>query len=151
MPSTSMQHSDWLPLHSPSTPPWLHCASDKTAQYVADPREFGASILVHTSVPFGIQHLDRKKDEVEQIILSHVKQVLPTLPQPAWTYCHRWRYSQVSRAFNGAPGCITINESPLLVVGGDAFVHHSNFDGCVESALSLVKRFSELNDIKGHL
>lgn len=36
-----------------------------------------------------------------------------------------------------APGCLVLHHSPLAVAGGDAFVH-SNFDGCIESALSIV-------------
>lgn len=35
------------------------------------------------------------------------------------------------------PGHMTIFDRPLLVCGGDAF-SHSNFDGCVESALSVL-------------
>lgn len=33
---------------------------------------------------------------------------------------------------------MTVLEQPPLVLGGDAF-SHSNFDGCVESALSVFK------------
>jgi hypothetical protein len=46
--------------------------------------------------------------------------------------------SQVVKPFPGSPGYVTLNESPLLIAAGDGFVH-SNFDGCVTSAMSVVK------------
>lgn len=36
------------------------------------------------------------------------------------------------------PGSMTVLGGPLLVCGGDAF-SHSNFDGCVESAVSVLR------------
>ena len=39
--------------------------------------------------------------------------------------------------YPGSPGCLVLNEEPLLVAGGDGFTH-SNFDGCVTSAESIV-------------
>lgn len=44
---------------------------------------------------------------------------------------------QVVTAVPGCPGHMTVLDRPPLVLGGDAF-SHSNFDGCVESALSVV-------------
>jgi renalase len=46
----------------------------------------------------------------------------------------------VSTPLDGAPGCLVLSHSPLVIAGGDAFTH-SNFDGCVESALSIVNKF----------
>ncbi|KAM9426846.1 renalase [Pholidichthys leucotaenia] len=97
----------------------------------------GPSLVVHTSVPFGLEHLEREKEEVQPIILAELHKLLPNLPQPVSIKCHKWRYSQVLTAVPDCPGHMTILEQPLLVAGGDAFVH-SNFDGCVESALSVI-------------
>lgn len=204
----------------------------------------GPSLVVHTSVPFGLQHLEWDKDDVQPIILQELHKLLPDLPQPISIKCQKWRYSQVrhwpERSFiiinstqldvqvcrynkvtkhfifilgnklcenslshlqqhhvttctwrrssmkgrvstllllvvplpqnhletggrtteldseKGAfdswplpslmqvltsvpdcPGHMTILNRPLLVCGGDAF-SHSNFDGCVESALSVL-------------
>lgn len=44
---------------------------------------------------------------------------------------------QVRTSVPDSPGHMTILDQPLLVCGGDAF-SHSNFDGCVESALSVL-------------
>jgi renalase len=45
---------------------------------------------------------------------------------------------QVVRPYPGAPGCVVLHEDPLLLAGGDGFVH-SNFDGCVVSAQKMVQ------------
>lgn len=124
----------------------------------------GPSLVVHTSVSFGLENLEKDKEEVQAIIVGELAQLLPALPQPVSLKCQKWRYSQVSPdqvtlqklcslqvSSNGhcccplqvltsvpdCPGHMTILDRPLLVCGGDAFTH-SNFDGCVESAESVV-------------
>lgn len=97
----------------------------------------GPSLVVHTSVPFGLEHLEKDKDDVQPIILQELYKLLPDLPQPISTKCQKWRYSQVLTSVPDCPGQITVLDRPLLVCGGDAFTH-SNFDGCVESALSVL-------------
>lgn len=49
----------------------------------------------------------------------------------------RYRPLQVLTSVPDCPGHMTILDRPALVCGGDAF-SHSNFDGCVESAQSVV-------------
>ncbi|XP_074400626.1 renalase isoform X2 [Zonotrichia albicollis] len=56
--------------------------------------EMGPSVVVHTTVSFGSEHLDSDPAEVQQIILSHLQRVVPSLPKPSNIKCHRWRYSQ---------------------------------------------------------
>ncbi|XP_055360213.1 renalase isoform X3 [Betta splendens] len=97
----------------------------------------GPSLVVHTSVQFGLEHLDRDKEDIQPVILQELYRLLPDLPQPMSIKCHKWRYSQVLTSVPDSPGHMTILEKPLLVCGGDAF-SHSNFDGCVESALSML-------------
>ena len=58
--------------------------------------EAGPSIVVHTSVPFSLQHLETDKEEMKHVIMSHLAQVLPDLPQPTEIKSHKWRYSQVN-------------------------------------------------------
>ena len=110
---------------------------------LSDPEGIGPSLLVHTSVPFGIKHLEKDLNDVKDIIISYVKQVLPDLPVPVNSRCIRWRYSQVSRGVEGSPGCAVFCDKPLLIACGDAFTH-TNFDGCIESALSVVDAFSKM-------
>ncbi|KAM4636021.1 renalase isoform 2-T2 [Discoglossus pictus] len=98
----------------------------------------GPSLVVHTSVPFGIEHLEQEKETVQPIILKQLEGVLPNLPKPMNIKCQKWRYSQVTEAFPGSPGQITLHSKPLLLCGGDGFTH-SNFDGCTESALRIVQ------------
>jgi hypothetical protein len=58
--------------------------------------EAGPSIVVHTSVPFSLQHLETDKEEMKDVIMSHLTQVLPDLPEPTEIKSHKWRYSQVN-------------------------------------------------------
>ncbi|KAM7381014.1 hypothetical protein PAMA_012043 [Pampus argenteus] len=97
----------------------------------------GPSLVVHTSIPFGVQHLEWEKKDVQPIILQELHKLLPGLPEPISIKCQKWRYSQVLNSVPNCPGHMTILNKPLLVCGGDAF-SHSNFDGCVESALSVL-------------
>lgn len=52
--------------------------------------------MVHTSVSFGLENLEKDKEEVQAIIMEELLKVLPGLPQPVSVKCHKWRYSQVS-------------------------------------------------------
>ncbi|XP_042647392.1 renalase isoform X3 [Tyto alba] len=57
--------------------------------------EIGPSVVVHTTVMFGSKHLDSDPAEVQQLILSHLERIVPSLPKLASIKCHKWRYSQV--------------------------------------------------------
>ncbi|XP_022112095.1 renalase-like [Acanthaster planci] len=119
----------------------------------ADAGSLGPSLVVHTSVPFGIQHLEADKDEIQRVIMQHLYQLLPDLPEPAEVKCLRWRYSQVTTPYEGNPGCIFLARLPTyaVVAAGDAFTH-SNLDGCISSAETtcerLVEYFTETNQLK---
>ncbi|XP_078422081.1 renalase isoform X1 [Cetorhinus maximus] len=102
--------------------------------------EVGPSIVVHTTVQFGVENMHKDKEEVELLILDQLQQVLPGLPKSISTKCHKWRYSQVIKSVLNCPGQMTLNGQPLLVCGGDGFTH-SNFDGCTESALTILDVF----------
>jgi len=126
--------------------PWAACYVSKNPviRYIAiDSRKRntesecrGPSMVVHTSVPFGIQNIERDKDDIQPIILQELHNILPDLPQPISVKCHKWRYSQVLSSVPDCPGQMTVHSRPPLLCGGDAFTH-SNYDGCVESALRL--------------
>ncbi|KAK7507957.1 hypothetical protein BaRGS_00000922 [Batillaria attramentaria] len=98
-----------------------------------DGKNVSPSVVVHTHVQFGLQHVDENKEEVKDVILSHLKECLPDLPPPAEVKSQKWRYSQVHRGYPGSPGCLTLQQQPLLVLAGDAFTL-STFDGCLDSA-----------------
>ncbi|NXF93529.1 RNLS Renalase, partial [Eubucco bourcierii] len=106
--------------------------------------EVGPSVAVHTTVTFGSQQLDSDPAEVQHLILSHLEKLLPSLPKPASIKCHKWRYSQVTRAVPSCPGQMILHTQPLLICGGDGFTH-SSFDGCLVSAVSLAEA------VKSHL
>ncbi|XP_023196745.1 renalase isoform X2 [Xiphophorus maculatus] len=110
----------------------------------------GPSLVVHTSVPFGLEHLENDKDAIQPIILQELQRLLPDLPQPVSIKFQKWRYSQVLTSVPNCPGHMTILEQPLLICGGDAFTH-SNFDGCVESALSVCRALQFLLDVKQNI
>ncbi|KAM9700117.1 renalase, partial [Menidia menidia] len=126
--------------------PWVaRYVSDSILRYVAvdnrkrgaEPPGVGPSLVVHTSVPFGLEHLERDKEEVQPIVLQELSRLLPDLPRPISIKCQKWRYSQVQTAVPDCPGHMTVSGRPPLLLAGDAF-SHSNFDGCLESALSAV-------------
>merc|ERR1711976_72429 len=107
--------------------------------------DVGSSVVVHTTVPFGIQNIEGDKDSVcSNMVLPRVKHILPALPPHARVKNHKWRYSQVHRGFVGAPGMIVLNEQPLMLAGGDAF-SYSKFDGCIDSAQKLASYISQFS------
>ncbi|XP_055470119.1 renalase isoform X1 [Psammomys obesus] len=100
--------------------------------------EFGPSMVIHTTVPFGVTHLEHSEEDVQELITQQLETILPALPQPVATKCQKWRYSQVTNSAANSPGQMTLHLNPFLVCGGDGFTH-SNFDGCIASALSVME------------
>ncbi|KAM9067738.1 renalase isoform X2 [Sarcophilus harrisii] len=98
----------------------------------------GPSVVIHTTTSFGMENLEKNIEDVQDMILQQVSGVLPGLPTPTSTTCHRWTYSQVTKAFPNCPGQMTLHQNPLLVCGGDGFTR-SSFDGCLESALHIME------------
>uniref|UniRef100_S4RBD0 Amine oxidase domain-containing protein n=1 Tax=Petromyzon marinus TaxID=7757 RepID=S4RBD0_PETMA len=103
----------------------------------------GPSLVVHTSVAFGQKHVDEDVNVVQPFILAELNRLLPGLPQHAYGKCHKWRYSQVTRPVGGSTGHMVLSAEPLILCAGDGFTH-SNFDGCVKSALSAVDAFKSI-------
>ncbi|XP_044034905.1 renalase isoform X1 [Siniperca chuatsi] len=127
----------WAARYVPDNPCIRYIAADSRKRN-ADAPGRGPSLVVHTSVPFGLKHLEEDKEDVQPIILQELHKLLPGLPQPISIKCQKWRYSQVLTSVPDCPGQMTVLDCPPLVCGGDAF-SHSNFDGCVESALSMLR------------
>ena len=57
--------------------------------------ELPISLVLHTSVPFGLKHIDRTVKEVEPILMSALEQSFPDLPPPKAVKCQKWKFSQV--------------------------------------------------------
>ena len=94
----------------------------------------GQTLLVHTSVPFTMEHLETDKPLVEDLVMAALAEVLPGFPwQPCHTHLVRWRYSQVQSPFPGTPGFCELSRQPLVLASGDGFVG-SNFENCLRSA-----------------
>ncbi|XP_069652039.1 renalase isoform X2 [Haliaeetus albicilla] len=106
--------------------------------------EIGPSVVVHTTVTFGSEHLDSDPAEVQQLILNHLERIVPSLPKPASIKCQKWRYSQVTKPVPNCLGQMILHTQPLLICGGDGFTF-SNFSGCIDSAMSLAEA------VKSHL
>jgi len=100
------------------------------------------SVLVHSTVPFGLQNIEATPEEIKPALVSAVRGMFPQWPEPADVKSLKWLYSQVHTPYKGTPGSLVLYTSPLLVVGGDGFTD-SKFDGCVESALSILERVSD--------
>ena len=75
----------------------LYCIPIISVCVCLESPDCGSSLVVHTSVPFGLQHLELDKEEVRPIILEELHKLVPGLPQPTSTKCQKWRYSQVSQ------------------------------------------------------
>uniref|UniRef100_UPI00358E5FD9 renalase n=1 Tax=Myxine glutinosa TaxID=7769 RepID=UPI00358E5FD9 len=104
----------------------------------------GAPVLVaHSSVHFGAEQSQRDVEEVAQLIQSELQRLLPQLPSHMHHKAHRWHHSQVTVPVDGSPGHLILHQRPLIACVGDYFTR-SNFDGCIESALSLTTALKSL-------
>ena len=101
------------------------------------------SILVHTSVPFGLENEMSSAAEIEEIILRNLALVLPTLSGvvPLHRELVYWKESQVSKGLlwgdkeGSAFFPTSEGKSKGVVLAGDYFTE-SNFEGCLNSAFS---------------
>ena len=55
------------------------------------------TMVVHTSVPYGIKHLEVNKEDLVEDMMANLEKALPWLPnrQDLIIKPHKWRYSQV--------------------------------------------------------
>ncbi|XP_024600587.1 renalase [Neophocaena asiaeorientalis asiaeorientalis] len=104
--------------------------------------EIGPSLVIHTTVSFGVTYLEHSTEDVQELILQQLENILPGLPQPVATKCQKWRHSQVTNAAANSPGQMTLHLKPFLVCGGDGFTQ-SNFDGCITSALCVLEALKD--------
>lgn len=111
---------------------------DTTPQQSTMAAAVGRTLLLHTGVPFGIEHLEDDKVIVKDTILEKLNTLIPGLPQASYSHVVRWRYSQVSQPYPGTPGCVVLSREPLVVATGDGF-SGSNFENCIWSAMSTLK------------
>ncbi|XP_071107570.1 renalase-like [Haliotis cracherodii] len=102
-------------------------------------RDVPPSVLVHTSVPFSLQHLETDKEAMKPLIMQHLRDILPDLPEPEVVKSHKWRYSQVFQQYEGSPGCVVLETKPLVILAGDAFAQKGNFSGALDSAEATVQ------------
>eukprot|EP00092_Neocalanus_flemingeri_P003353 GFUD01003591.1.p1 GENE.GFUD01003591.1~~GFUD01003591.1.p1 ORF type:complete len:352 (-),score=66.80 GFUD01003591.1:160-1215(-) len=100
------------------------------------------SVIVHTTVPFGLKNIKATPEEMKPTLLAAVKTMFPEWPEPEDVKSLKWLYSQVHHPYHGTPGSLELSTAPLLLAGGDAFTS-SNFDGCVDSALSILERVTK--------
>lgn len=56
-----------------------------------------SAAVVHTSVSFGAEYIDRNAQDVQEILLKSVAETCKSLQgkDPEFVKCHKWRYSQV--------------------------------------------------------
>ncbi|XP_059351197.1 renalase-like [Daphnia carinata] len=100
--------------------------------------ELPTSVVFHTSVPFGLKHVELSIPEAEPILKEAIQRSFPGLPEPKAFKCQKWRYSQVTKSYEDQPGVLELAQEPPLLVGGDGFTH-SNLDGCISSARKVVQ------------
>lgn len=106
------------------------------------------AVLLHSSVPYALAHMDAAADEVLAEMLADLGKEVGGLPSPTKTKLHRWRYSQVpppATELNGGTGVVPGAEGGAMLLGGagagalvlagDGLVG-SNFDNTMHSARS---------------
>lgn len=94
-------------------------------------------LLLHSSVPFALQHWEDDDSMVQSTMLSTARELIPSLPVVSHCHLVRWKYSQVHAGYPGSPGCVALCQQPLVLLTGDAMTH-SNFEGCIKAANSTV-------------
>lgn len=78
----------------------FHATQFKICLYVSltvASSEIGPSLVIHTTVPFGVTYLEHSIENVQKLIFQQLETILPGLPRPVATKCQKWRYSQVIR------------------------------------------------------
>jgi len=90
------------------------------------------ALMLHTDVDFGAKWADCAKEEALDELENLVESAFPACPAARETVIHKWKHSQVTQAFEAAPGFVNVNSNILLV--GDGYAPSSNFDGCAYSA-----------------
>jgi len=63
--------------------------------FIINLAELPVSVLLHTSVPFGLKYIDQTVKEVEPILMKALKESFPDLPPPKAVKCQKWKFSQV--------------------------------------------------------
>ena len=53
------------------------------------------SVLVHSSVPFGVQNIDVNPEQLKDKLINSLFELFPLWPKPASVKCMKWKYSQV--------------------------------------------------------
>mmetsp|Transcript_118871 Transcript_118871/g.236848 ORF Transcript_118871/g.236848 Transcript_118871/m.236848 type:complete len:406 (+) Transcript_118871:41-1258(+) len=102
-------------------------------------QELGPSVVVHTTVPYGLKNAETSRETVQATILEHLHRLLPELKglQPVESKLIFWKWSQVYKGFQHdeevRPAALQVCDRPLLLLAGDAFTK-SGFDGCVDAA-----------------
>lgn len=98
----------------------------------------GCSLVLHTSVPYGIRRVDDDSKTVEAEVVEAAQRHFPSLPNAAdWCRTIRWRYSQASRPATDSGGTLLLDETGPLLAAGD-YLAASNFGGCITSAHAAV-------------
>lgn len=113
------------------------------------------SVLVHSSVPLGIELQDEEApfERARERILTALEGQLPDIPwrSASSVKVHKWKYSQVYKGIGarrpaadwvwdsgdgGFPGSVELvrTDNALVLLAGDSLAPASNFEGCVFSA-----------------
>ncbi|XP_043783017.1 renalase isoform X2 [Cervus elaphus] len=74
--------------------------------------EIGPSLVIHTTVPFGVTHLEHSIEDVQELIFQQLENILPGLPQPVATKCQKWRHSQGFLHKSATTPACTISREP---------------------------------------
>ena len=89
----------------------------------------------------------KTKEEVGEEMVARLKELYPELPTPKKTIPHFWRYGQVYKPYPDNPGLVVLNDSPLILAGGDSFMRVSNLSMCAQSAELLAEKVKDVFNI----
>lgn len=100
-----------------------------------------STLCVQSQRGWAREHVEMSKEAALPLLLAEVDRLLPGLPRPTSQICHKWRFSQIRTPFPGTPGCVLLQQNPLLLAAGDSFTY-SNLAGCLDSAREAVSLFT---------
>nr|KAF6458586.1 renalase, FAD dependent amine oxidase [Rousettus aegyptiacus] len=84
----------WAGQYITSNPCIRFISIDNKKRNIVASSEIGPSLVIHTTVPFGVTYLEHSIENVQKLIFQQLETILPGLPRPVATKCQKWRYSQ---------------------------------------------------------
>jgi hypothetical protein len=104
--------------------------------------ESSPGVLVHTSVPWGIEHASSSEEHVTAMILKSLNKIIPGLGEPKGVYLQHWKLSQISKGLPATGYTEKIRAIEVLPVSVDALLSTAATIATTTTATTSVERTS---------